>query len=52
MAMTSTPASLRISSSGMQQGILICATFEPLCSGEQARQLVADTARAVQLIGR
>ena len=36
----------------MQQGMLICATLEPLRNGEQARQLVADTARAVQLIGR
>lgn len=36
----------------IHSGLLVCATLERLRSGEQARQLVADTARAVALIGR
>jgi hypothetical protein len=36
----------------IHSGLLVCATFERLSNGEQARQLVADTARAVRLIGR
>jgi hypothetical protein len=36
----------------IHSGPLVCATLERLRSGEQARQLVADTARAVAPIGR
>jgi hypothetical protein len=36
----------------IHSGLLVCATLERLRSGEQARQLVADTARATALIGR
>lgn len=35
----------------LHSGLLVCAVLEPLRSGEQARQLVADTARAVALVG-
>jgi hypothetical protein len=33
-------------------GLLVCATLEPLRSGDDARRLVADVERAVGLIGR
>jgi hypothetical protein len=33
-------------------GMLVCVTLEPLQTGEQARRLISDTARAVSLLGR
>jgi hypothetical protein len=35
----------------LDRGLLVCATLEPLRSGDDARRLVTDAAQAVGLLG-
>jgi hypothetical protein len=35
----------------LDRGLLVCSTFEPLRSGDEAQRLVTDTVRAVGLVG-